>query len=302
MVQFDMMKAITDTLVVMNQRRRHILLWALLQLAVMVGLVVLSLPALIAVLSQPENAFAVLSAQMTVQGGYNLAELITALMLLPAITAVASTLMGIERGKTWLGLRIDRIEGRYLLVIVAVFGGMYGIILVGFLIGAMIVVPVYFLSQTAAIVTGVILFLALIIGSYWLMARTILIAPATLALGKLSFVEGWQATKGRVWRLVGTYVLAALASLFGLAVLMLIAGALFLVCGAVWMMGGQQPDFIPFWIISGICGIAFIYAYSVFRVCGTLLVTVPAFSVWQQISTPRESDAAHVQVSDVPAS
>lgn len=294
MQKFDMMQAITDTIAVIKAKPKLILAWALLQCALFVVIGLALLPVIILLAGDPENAAAGLSANLGVQAASNLGSLVSGLLLLPVFTAMGQSILGREVGKTWLGLRISVVEGRVFLCVIGIFAAIYAAILIGVLVGAIIVVPLYFVSEPLAISVGVVLFIALIVFCYWGMARAILIAPATVDMGRLAFVEGWRATKGRVWPLVGTYLLAALCMILVMFAFMAFLGVLAIPCVALWYAGGQQADYVPFWIVTAVCVLLGGFGFAVFRVVNFIMTTVPAFSVWKQIVATRESNDGRV--------
>lgn len=112
-------------------------------------------------------------------------------------------------------------------------------------------------APTAVIVVTIILvILALVVGTVWLIVRTLLV-PAALALEGRPFWatlrRAWLLTRGSFWRLFGIYLLASFIVGF---VAQLISGALGMVAGFLFAFGNAGGGGAAY-------GVAIVAAYAV---------------------------------------
>jgi len=100
-------------------------------------------------------------------------------------------------------LRFGKDELHLAVIGVALFLGTYVAVIVLVLLGGALVAVLWQASEAAAVLAGSVLMLALFAAAAVAMARLSLIAPASLILNRLAFVEGWRLGRGRTLRLLG---------------------------------------------------------------------------------------------------
>lgn len=192
--------------------RRHplaVFVWGLIVMGFSLGGVVLMFGALGQLpLAEPDAApppefFAQIMAMQGASMLLNLGQLVLSVVIW---TATMRATFQIGRPDRSFFLRFGMDELRMAVVGLALFVGAYFAVIVLVLIGAAIVIGVWQASEIMAVLLGFALGLALIVAVAVAMARLSLIAPATLALGRLAFVEGWALGKRRTGKLLGLLV------------------------------------------------------------------------------------------------
>lgn len=149
---------------------------------------------------------AVFADMMAMQGA---SMLLNVGQLALAVITWAAVLRGtfmIGRPERSFFLRAGLDELRLTVVGLALVVGAYVAVIVAVLIGAALVAVVWQMQETAAVILGAVLTLALILAVAVAMARVSLIAPATLALKRFAFVEGWRLGQGQTMRLLGLLI------------------------------------------------------------------------------------------------
>jgi hypothetical protein len=73
----------------------------------------------------------------------------------------------------------------------------------------------------------------------YLAVRLSLAMPATFASRRIGFGESWRLTRGRFWKLLGTYLLTALVVLLAMIVLMIVLGVAFGMAGVTSLAAGE---------------------------------------------------------------
>ncbi|WP_292224826.1 hypothetical protein [Brevundimonas sp.] len=139
---------------------------------------------------------------------FNVAQLVLGVTIW---TATARATLRIGRPDKWFFMRLSMDELRVGVVGIALLVGTYFAVLIVVAVGTLAGFIVWQISQAAAIILGAVLFLALIAFVAVAMARLSLIAPTTLILGRLAFVEGWQLGRKRTLPLLGLLVSTWLA-------------------------------------------------------------------------------------------
>lgn len=140
---------------------------------------------------------------MAMQGVSMLMNIAQMVLTVAIWAATMRATLRIGRPEKWFFLRVGMDELRVGVVGIALFMGTYFAVLIMVVIGALVSAIVWQASQAAAVVLGVVLFLALIAFVAVAMARLSLIAPATMILGRLAFVEGWNLGRKRTLPLLG---------------------------------------------------------------------------------------------------
>lgn len=144
----------------------------------------------------------VLSRIVAMQGVSMLINVGQLILTVVVWAGVMRATLRIGRPEKWFFLRVGMDELRVGVVGIALFMGAYFAVLIIAVIGALICTILWQVSQTAAIVLGVVLVLALIGFVAVAMARLALIAPSTMILGRLAFVEGWKLGRRRTLSLL----------------------------------------------------------------------------------------------------
>ncbi|MDQ1153368.1 hypothetical protein [Brevundimonas sp. SORGH_AS_0993] len=159
----------------------------------------------------------------------NLEQLVLGVMVWAA-TMRATFRIG--RPERYFFLRAGMDEVRLAVVGLALFAGAYAAVIAFVIVAAVLSALIWQFSQTAALMVGGVLFLAMIAGVALAMARVSMIAPATLLLRRFAFREGWALGKRRVWRLFGLlvstwliYMLVYFVLAFGVIVTLFFSGA-----------------------------------------------------------------------------
>lgn len=139
----------------------------------------------------------------------------------------------------FLFLRVGVTELLLLVVQIAIgFGLMVVMVILALLVGG-VGFGLAMVSQTVGLTVGVLGGLAAVVVMIWLLLRTALIPPLTVATRRLAFVEGWALAGGRMIPLFGVAVLA-LVLLFALHLVFmatLVAGS-----AAAGLWGGLSAE------------------------------------------------------------
>lgn len=145
----------------------------------------------------------VLSRIVAMQGVSMLINVGQLILTVVVWAGVMRATLRIGRPEKWFFLRVGMDELRVGVVGIALFVGAYFAVLIIAVIGIIVCTILWQVSQTASVVLGVLLVLALIGFVAVAMARLALIAPSTMILGRLAFVEGWKLGRKRTLSLLG---------------------------------------------------------------------------------------------------
>nr|WP_314434281.1 hypothetical protein [uncultured Brevundimonas sp.] len=188
----------------------------------------------------------VLSRIVAMQGVSMLVNVGQLILTVVVWAGVMRATLRIGRPEKWFFLRVGMDELRVGLVGIALFMGAYFAVLIIAVIGALVCTIVWQISQTAAVVLGVLMVLALIGFVAVAMARLALIAPSTMILGRLAFVEGWKLGRKRTLSLLGllactwvAYVVVYFIIAFVVIVALFATGAI----AHMAAMGGEAATF-----------------------------------------------------------
>jgi len=155
---------------------------------------------------------------------------------LAIIAAICRAVLWPERAPgRFFDLRVGMDEARVAVAGLAVMAGCYGVMLVVVLLAFAFGAAFWMVSETAAVIMGVAVGLAGIVGIVWAALRTSMIMPLSIASQDFAFVSGWKMTKGRVGVLLGLFA-ATIA-------ITLVIHVLFLVVAGLIALGVS----IPFW-------------------------------------------------------
>lgn len=288
---FDPWTAVTDSLTFLKENYRRVAIWGLLMYVPVVFILLAFMPIFLAAAAAgasggtPEDLG--LGTSLAVNAVSGLGNVLQVVAAIPIYVAVGFMMWGRTRTKTWLGLRIGMDEVRVFLV----YLGMIAAICIGFMVAAvvigLIVVPLGYVSKVAGALVAVPLVLAAIAATIWVGIRASLIIPATLDKGNFAFVEGWQATKGRFWPLLGAGLLAFLMMLLiavvFVVVIMIIALIAMLIVGAAtgWSFD-LAPGTILALTIPGL--VVYFVAMAVLAGAQVVLTMGPWYSIWKQLN------------------
>ena len=177
-----------------------------------------------------------LAAMMRMQAWSMLINVVQLIGYVLIIAAICRAVLWPERAPgRFFDLRVGMDEARVAVAGLAVMAGCYGVMLVVVLLAFAFGAAFWMVSETAALIMGVVVGLAGIAGIVWAALRSSMIMPLSLATRDFAFVPGWKMTQGRVGVLLGlfvsTYVIA-----FMIQLMFILVAGLVLLCVS-----------IPFW-------------------------------------------------------
>lgn len=171
----------------------------------------------------PAEAFAGMVGMQAAAGLMNLLQLFALIVVYPAI--MRAVIRPDER--SWFSLRVGMDEVRVAVVAVAVFGGLYFVMMIGMML-AMVVAAVGAGvgggPDGGGFVFGVVmmgLMVVMMIAALCVLARVSLMAPASLQYRTFAFAEGWRMGRGQWDRLIGLH-LASIAVILMIELLLMI--------------------------------------------------------------------------------
>ncbi|WP_292053779.1 hypothetical protein [Brevundimonas sp. UBA5866] len=286
------MVAITDAFAILKSHFMRVAVWGLLLYLPFVVVMLAMLPILIAAAASGGTSFDPealgFGSSLAINAANGLSQFLTVGVMVLIYAALGFMMWGRSRPKTWLGLRFGMDEGRILLVLLAIMAAAFFGAMVVAIVIAMIAFPVGLASEGAAVAISVPLVLVALAGFVWVGIRASLIIPATLDRGKLAFVEGWKATKGHFWRLLGTALLALLCTiliaLIFVASLMAAALVFVLIAGVAtgWNFDTPATGTMIALIVPGL--ILYFAAVAVLGGIQVVMMQGPWYSVWKQLN------------------
>lgn len=234
-------------------------------------------------------------------GGVDMMSMLLPLIGLPIWTSVGLSILGKSRQGEWNGLRFGKDEALMLVVLCLLVAAsvaltIAGIIVIGLAYGLGYLVGGNILALIITVPLAIVAFVAMI----WASLRASLIFAASLDQGKLAVVEGWKATKGLVWQLLGTGLLAYLISLavsIVVAIVIMIVGGLIAVLGYGAYSAGGWLAASPFILVGVILGVV---VFTALMVVIYIIGYAPYFYVWRSLKKTAPSQTA--KVDDVPVS
>lgn len=238
---FQIDEALADAFRLIRRRPGDVFAWG----------VILTLPVLLSVVlmvhllmsvgleamseSDPLSPEAV-AALMRMQAWSMLINVVQLVGFVLIIGAVCRAVLWPERKPgRFFDLRVGLDEARVAVAGLAVMAGCYGVMLVVMLLAFAFGAAFWMVSETAAVILGVAVGLAGIVGIAWAGLRTSMIMPLSIASQDFAFVAGWRMTKGRVGVLLGLFV-----ATFAVTILVHV---LFMVAAGLIALGVS----IPFW-------------------------------------------------------
>lgn len=238
---FQIDEALADAFRLIRRRPGDVFAWG----------VILTLPVLLSVVlmvhllmsvgleamseSDPLSPEAV-AALMRMQAWSMLINVVQLVGFVLIIGAVCRAVLWPERKPgRFFDLRVGLDEARVAVAGLAVMAGCYGVMLVVMLLAFAFGAAFWMVSETAAVILGVAVGLAGIVGIAWAGLRTSMIMPLSIASQDFAFVAGWRMTKGRVGVLLGLFV-----ATFAVTI---VVHVLFMVAAGLIALGVS----IPFW-------------------------------------------------------
>ena len=161
-----------------------------------------------------EASPALMGRVLAMQGASMLLNVGQLALTLMVWAATMRATLRIGRPDRFLFMRVGMDELRLLVVGAALFLGTYLAVIILVVLGAAVSAVIWQASEAAAVITGGVMLLLLIVGVAVAMARLSMIAPATMILQRLAFVEGWKLGRGRTLRLLGLLACTWLVYLF----------------------------------------------------------------------------------------
>jgi len=293
---FSITDAATSGLSYVNENRKRVAIWSALMLGPVVILGGISILMIVIMYA------AAASAGVTPgSGGADMMSMLLPLIGLPLWTSVGLSILGKSRQGEWHGIRFGKDEALMLgvlclLVAASAAVGIVGIIIIalayglGYLMGGNIV------GLIIAVPLGIAAFVAMI----WASLRASLIFAASLDQGRLAIVDGWKATKGLVWRLLGTGLLAYLITFvisIAVVIAVMIVGGLIAALGfGAYSVGGWLAA-SPFIFVGAVLAVVVFTALSVVTY---IIGYAPYFDVWRSLTKTAPSQTS--KVGDVPVS
>jgi len=293
---FDITEAASSGLVYVKEHKKRMMIWTGLLLGPVIILGAISIFMLVALVAAAQVA-----GTNPGSGSVDIMSGLLAIISLPLMTSVGLSVLGKARQGEWHGIRLGKDEALMLgvmcllvaasmgvmLVIAIVIGIAYGL---GYLIG----------GHTAGAIIAIPLGIVAVVAMIWASLRASLIFASSLDQGTLAIVDGWKATKGHVWRLLGACLLAYLINLMvGIVIIigLVIVGGILAGLGWWAYSAGGWFAASPFILVGVVIGtivltacwlVTYIISYS------------PYFDIWRSLKKTAPSQTAKVE--DVPVS
>jgi hypothetical protein len=308
---FQIDVALSDGFHLIRRRPGDVLAWGvilalpvLLSVIVMIDLFMTIGPEAIAEDADPSPQ--ALAAMMRMQAWSMLINVVQLIGYVLIIAAICRAVLWPERAPgRFFDLRVGMDEARVAVAGLAVMAGCYGVMLVVLLLAFAFGAAFWMVSETAAVVLGVAVGLAGIVGIVWAGLRTSMIMPLSIASQDFAFVAGWKMTKGRVGMLLGLFV-ATLAVTFLVHVLFLIVAGL-IALGvsipfwpqlAVWAQSASSelPAFNP--LVVAVAGVAaFIAIAAYYGVIVAIWIAPGASACRQMLATQKQDETGAATLS-----
>ncbi|MDP1633021.1 MAG: hypothetical protein Q8L66_16525 [Caulobacter sp.] len=141
-------------------------------------------------------------------------------------------------------LRLGGDELRQLAVMIGLALVMLFVYLIGAVGVVLIAVAVGAVNKGLATLAGILATLALVAGLVFISVRLSLASAQTFDTGKINLFGSWRLTRGRVWPMLGAYILTLILTVVVYSALFaIVALAVVLVGGGFTALGGiMQPD------------------------------------------------------------
>lgn len=227
---FQIDEALTDGFRLIRRRPGSVLAWGvILALPLLLSaIVMIDLFMTIGLDAMAENADPspqALAAMMRMQAWSMLINVVQLIGYVLIIAAISRAVLWPERAPgRFFDLRVGMDEARVAVAGLAVMAGCYGVMLVVVLLAFAFGAAFWMVSETAAVIMGVVVGLAGIVGIVWAALRTSMIMPLSIASQDFAFVSGWKMTKGRVGVLLGLFAATFAVTLVVHVLVLVVAG------------------------------------------------------------------------------
>ncbi|WP_309628035.1 hypothetical protein [Brevundimonas sp.] len=239
---FSFSDAIGAPFVLLRRRPLYLFVWGLMMMALVAAMYSLLIPLMASMVGSAsgEEAFdTYLMESIRLQAAINGMNIVMYLVMLLTWTAAARATLAPHRGDRFLFLRLGMDEVRVAVTVVAVFIGWYIALLVLMLLGVGMGMALWSSSQATAVGVLIVYGLVVLALSIWGWLRVSLIAPASLILKRVAFVEGWALARGQMWKLFGLNLVVWLIYMVSLILIYALAGAILV--GRFFGQGLQWP-------------------------------------------------------------
>ncbi|MFN3353988.1 MAG: hypothetical protein ACK4Z5_10300 [Brevundimonas sp.] len=224
-------------------------------------------------------------------------------LVLGLVVSAWATKATLDRRASGFGLGMD--EVRYVVVmlglVIVLIALLIALILVGLGVGA----AAWSYGATArAWAIGIYVLLAVVL-MIWLLLRTCLMAPMSMVTHEFAVAAGWRATSGRVWKLLGLFIviwiLALVVTLFAYALIFGAGAAIFFGMGGRIDFGATQlqdmtESLTPLLTAAGIVGLPLIALMGLMQAFGVAPLASAAADL-----APARADPPPSDLSDRPA-
>lgn len=225
MPRFSIGKAIGDAFDLAIKRPISVLVWGAATVVPVVASFALILPAMEAMPAngtEAESQAAMMEAMSHMQAQTSLVSLAQYLLMAMLYTAIFRAIIRPQQ-RSFFSMRLGMDELRVAVAGLAIGIGVWvAVVVVAVLLGLLIYALYASVGPQTAIWTGIGLGLLVVLALLWGLARTSLIAPASVLMRDFAFGPGWNMAKGQTWALVG---LMLLSWLIATAIQLVISGA-----------------------------------------------------------------------------
>lgn len=300
---FEIGEALTDAFRLIRRRPGSVFAWGVL-LALPVLLSVIVMIDLLRTVGaetmlQDETAGPqALAAMMRMQAWSMLINLVQLGGYVLIIAAVCRAILWPERAPgRFFGLRVGMDEARVVVTGLAIMAGCYGVMLVVLLLAFAFGAAVWMASEAAAVVLGVLVGVAGLVGIAWAGLRSAMIMPLSIATKDFAFVAGWRMTKGRVAMLLGLFVATFVITVMVQIMIVVVAGLIALGVAipfwpqlAAWAESASAgaPDFNLGVVAAG--GLAAFVAMAAYYGLVVTIGIAPGASACRQMLTTQKQD------------
>lgn len=219
----------------------------------------------------------------------NLASVIQIALGVFIYGAVVRYIVGIQRTGQFAGLRAGMDELWVLVCMIIYYIGMLVALMAIIAVASIIGLIVSLASGVTGVGVGIgiLVGLAGIVPVVWAGVRLSLLIPASVEKNTLAFSQAWNASKGRFWPLLGTWVIIMLISIVLTVILTTIIGVVGLgVMGTGAAMGLEMDaasltSWVPLIVVGVLLLLVPVFAYT--GIYYSLMVA-PFASAWRQIN------------------
>ncbi len=298
---FDMGLALKETWRLMIKKPLHVFVWGLLLTlpSVPVFLVMYGVMGNLT-LDQlgNENDPAMQSVAMQINMVSWAVQIVALGAMVLVSKAINEQIIRSDSTHAWFGLKPDMQAVRSFVVLLALWIGfaiaIFLIALIAVLIGAALAAVS---GQIVGVLVGILIGVLGLVGLIWAAIKTSLILAASVGLRDFAFVQGWQATKGHFWPLLGLGVIVALLYI-AVALVMYFIGFVVIIA-AVFAMHGSLDSGLPINEIigwGGVIGLCIAYALfaAIFSGIAYVLAFGPFASAWRQMALRAANASAFV--------